>query len=76
MKNRILFKSIYKDAVIMIIRCFIATVLFSVCVKNGWIFNNQSIDISYNTFWKLYSCSFVFVPIILFYKGFTGKYNS
>lgn len=68
-------KLIIEDAVVMLIRCLIATVLYSICMQNGWIFSTTTIDVSYDKFWKIYSSISALIPIILFYKGFTGKYN-
>lgn len=65
---------IIKDATMWIIRCLIATILFSVCVENGWILSNDTEDISYTMFWELYSAILILVPLIMFYKGITGKY--
>lgn len=65
---------IVKDAIMWMIRCLIATILFSVCVENGWILSNYATDVSYTMFWKLYSVIFILVPLIIFYRGITGKY--
>lgn len=65
---------IVKDAIMWIIRCLIATILCSVCVENGWILSNDTTDISYTMFWKLYSTILTLVPLIMFYRGITGKY--
>lgn len=65
---------IVKDAIMWIIRCLIATILFSVCVENGWILSNDNSDISYTMFWELYSTILIVVPLIMFYRGITGKY--
>lgn len=66
---------IVKDAIKWIIRCLIATILVSVCMENGWILSNDNVDVSYAMFWKLYSAIFVLVPLIMFYRGITGKYR-
>lgn len=66
---------IVKDAIKWIIRCLIATILVSVCMENGWILSNDNVEVSYAMFWKLYSAIFVLVPLIMFYRGITGKYR-
>ena len=66
---------IVKDVIMWTIRCLIATILISVCVKNGWFLSNRAINISYNDFWELYSVIYVFVPIIMMYRGITGSYK-
>ena len=66
---------IVKDAIILIIQCLIAAILASVCVENGWILPNKSIDVSYAMFWDLYSVIFTLVPLIMFYRGIIGKYH-
>lgn len=68
-------KLIIEDTVIMLIRCLIATILCSICMQKGWIFSTKTIDVSYDMFWKIYSSIFAIIPIVLFYKGFAGKYN-
>lgn len=57
------------------IRCLIATILISVCMKNGWVLSNHTVNISYNDFWELYSAIYVLVPIIMMYRGITGSYK-
>lgn len=60
---------IVKDAIIWASRCLIATILVGVCIENGWILSNNSIDVSYAMFWDLYSVIFTLVPLIMFYRG-------
>lgn len=66
---------IVKDAIIWAIRCLIVTILAGVCMENGWILSNSNIDVSYAMFWDLYSVIFTLVPLIMFYRGFIGKYH-
>ena len=66
---------IVKDAIRLCIDVFIATTLISVCLKNGWI-NFCPIEFTKNMFWQLYFSFTTIIPIIMFYRGFTGQYNS
>lgn len=65
---------IVKDALKWISRCFVATILVSVCLENGWILPSYTTNVSHNEFWNLYSCIFVLVPVIMGYRGITGSY--
>lgn len=67
--------SIVKDVIVLLFQCLIATILVSVCIENGWILSNDIADVSYAMFWKLYSGIFILVPLIMFYRGITGKYR-
>ena len=66
---------IIKDVIILFLQCLIATVLVCVCIENGWILSNDTTEVSNAMFWKLYSAIFIFVPLIMFYRGITGKYH-
>lgn len=66
---------IVKDVIVLLFQCLIATILVSVCIENGWILSNDTADVSYAMFWKLYSAIFTLVPLIMFYRGITGKYH-
>ena len=66
---------IIKDAIMLMVRCLITTILVGVCVENGWLFSSYATDISYSDFWKFYSAIIVLVPIIMFYRGLTGSYK-
>lgn len=67
--------SIIKDLIVLLFQCLIATILVSVCIENGWILSNSSTNVSYAIFWDLYSVIFTLVPLIMFYRGITGKYH-
>lgn len=74
-KERILtITLIVKDAISLLLHCLIATILASVCIENGWILSNDTADVSYTMFWKLYSVIVTLVPLIMIYRGITGKY--
>lgn len=64
---------IIKDVFLLLAQCLIVTILCSVCIENGWVTSFQT-EVSYDMFWKIYSSVFVLVPLILFYRGITGKY--
>ncbi len=66
---------IVKDGVKLLAYCLIATILVCICMENGWILSDYVTDISYDMFWKLYSAIFVFVPLVMFYRGITGRYK-
>lgn len=66
---------IMKDFIKLLMQCLIATILVSICIENGWILSNCDTDVSYAMFWKLFSDIFVFVPLIMFYRGITGRYK-
>lgn len=66
---------IVKDVIHLCIDAFIATTLISVCLKNGWI-NFCPINFTKNMFWQLYFTFIPIIPIIIFYRGFKGQYNS
>lgn len=66
---------IIKDTIKLLANCLIATILCSICIENGWIFQGDTTEISYDMFWKLYSAIFVLVPLILFYRGLMGRYK-
>ena len=65
---------IVKDSIRLLTQCLITTILVSVCLENGWLLSYYATDVSFDMFWNLYSAIFVLVPIILFYRGFTGRY--
>ena len=67
--------SIAKDAIKLLMHAFIATILVSICMENGWILSDYTIDVSYDMFWKMYSTISVIIPLIMFYKSIMGKYK-
>ncbi len=67
---------IVKDGIKLLAQCLIATILVSICMENGWILSNYASDVSYDIFWKLYSAIFLLVPLIMFYRGVTGRYRA
>lgn len=67
-------KLIVKDVIKLMAHCLIATILVSVCMENGWIISDYTTNISHNEFWKVFSAVFVLVPLIMFYRGITGRY--
>lgn len=66
---------IVKDGVKLLAQCLIATILASICMENGWILSYYTTNVSYDMFWKLYSTIFVLVPLVMFYRGVTGRYK-
>ena len=54
---------------------FNCKILAGVCMENGWILSDCVANISYTMFWKLYSAIFVVVPLVMFYRGITGRYK-
>ena len=66
---------IMKDVINLLTGCLIATIFASVCMENGWIISDYITDVSHDMFWKMYSAILILVPLIMFYRGATGRYK-
>ena len=74
-KNICIVMLMVNDGIKLLIRCLIATISISICMENGWIISGYAANISYDMFWKIYAACFVLVPLIMLYRGFTGRYR-
>lgn len=67
---------VFKDICRLLIKIFCATVLFCVCVENGWLSPLIPLyDITNKEFWAVYWCLLCVVPFIIFYNILFGKYT-
>lgn len=56
-----------KDILKLCIQCLVFTILFSVCIENGWLGSEEMIN--RELFWGLYRTFLVAVPMIVFFAG-------
>lgn len=62
-----------KDILKLFVQCLAFTILFSVCMENGWLGTEEVV--TREIFWRLYGTFLAVVPLLVIFRGILGLYH-